>query len=75
MAQTNTRRVYINPAPGSSTRPEACFEVTRTHDAYGGLWEYSAELISGDVDMLELEDAEEGAIEQAKIDWACEVES
>lgn len=62
---TQTRRVYI---PVSNLRPEACFEVTRTMQ-HNGLWAFSTELISGDVDCDELEDAEEAAIDQARQEW------
>ena len=61
---TQTRRVYI---PVSNLRPEVCFEVTRTDHPNGA--EYTAEMISGDVDMDELVDAEALAIDQARDEW------
>lgn len=64
---TQTRRVYV---PITSLRPECCFEVSRTDHPNGD--EYTTELISGDVDCADLEDAEDAAIEQAKALWETE---
>ncbi len=54
-----TKRVYL---------PTSTFEVTRTPHPNGD--EFSADLISGDVDMEDLADAELEAIEVAKAEWA-----